>query len=61
LDKGEGHFIPEGDPNIVIDAIDAVVTTVRTSLQLGSCSTVFADVASALCLARGQLGKQRTN
>ncbi len=33
-----------------------------TSLaQLSACSKVFADAATALCLAPGQLGKQRTN
>jgi hypothetical protein len=61
LEKGEGHLIPENDPNIVTDATDAVVTAVRTSLQLSPCSMVFVDVATAFCLARGQLGRQQTS
>jgi pimeloyl-ACP methyl ester carboxylesterase len=59
LDRGIGHQIPEQDPAIVVRAIDAVVAAVRRSGALEPCARAFADVDSAVCLRRGQLGRQR--
>jgi pimeloyl-ACP methyl ester carboxylesterase len=60
LDKGVGHFIPERDPNVVVDAVDAVVTSARTGHRLASCRQIFRNEVSAECLARGGLGHQQT-
>ena len=59
LDSGVGHFIPEDDPAIVIDAALAVTQAVDGSRPLGPCGAIFTSVDSARCLARGELGHQR--
>lgn len=59
LDEGKGHFLPENDPRIVIDAVDAVVGAVRSGSPLAPCSEVFQDVKTAHCLAPGALGHQQ--
>jgi pimeloyl-ACP methyl ester carboxylesterase len=58
LDRGKGHFLPDNDPALVIDATLAVVLAARSGVALPSCETVFSDVASARCLAPGALGQQ---
>lgn len=59
LDRGKGHFLPENDPRIVIDAVRAVLAAVRADAPLASCHDVFAGVPTARCLARGELGRQQ--
>jgi alpha/beta hydrolase fold len=59
VDKGVGHFIPQQDPKIVVDAVDAVIISVRTGHRLASCGQIFHKEASAECLARGGLGHQQ--
>jgi hypothetical protein len=58
LDRGKGHFLPDNDPTIVIDAALAAVTASRTGSSLAACDEVFADVSTAQCLAKGALGHQ---
>ena len=60
IDKGVGHFIPQQDPNIVVDAVDAVITAARTGHRLASCRQIFQNDASAECLAHGGPGHQRS-
>ncbi len=60
LDKGVGHFIPQRDPTIVVDAVEAVITAARTGHRLASCRQIFHSEASAECLARGALARQQT-
>jgi hypothetical protein len=59
LDRGKGHFLPDNDPTLVIDAALAVVEAARTGTRLPPCRTVFADDATADCLLRGELPHQR--
>ncbi len=59
LDRGKGHLLPDTDPTIVIVAVRAVVEAVQAGKQLPPCEQVFADVHTARCLARGQLGIQQ--
>ncbi len=58
LDRGKGHFLPDNDPRIVIDATLAVVLAARSDAALPPCETVFSDIATARCLAPGALGHQ---
>jgi pimeloyl-ACP methyl ester carboxylesterase len=58
LDRGKGHSLPENDPTLVIDATLAVVLAARSAAELTPCAMVFADVATARCLALGELGRQ---
>jgi hypothetical protein len=58
LDRGKGHFLPDNDPALVIDATLAVVLAARSGAALPPCETVFSDVATAGCLAPGALGHQ---
>ncbi len=58
LDRGKGHFLPDNDPRIVIDATLAVVLAARPDAALPPCETVFSDIATARCLAPGALGHQ---
>jgi pimeloyl-ACP methyl ester carboxylesterase len=59
LDRGVGHVIPEDDPQIVIDAVLAVLDAAGGQRPLAPCETIFASVGSADCLAPGELGRQR--
>jgi pimeloyl-ACP methyl ester carboxylesterase len=58
LDVGKGHFLPDNDPSLVMDATLAVVEAARTSAALEPCETVFAEISTAKCLAPGALGPQ---
>jgi pimeloyl-ACP methyl ester carboxylesterase len=60
VDHGVGHFIPERDPNIVVAAVNAVVTAARGGGVLAGCGSIFHTIPSARCLERGQLGHQQT-
>ena len=59
LDRNKGHLLPQTDPTIVIVAVRTVVEAVRASQPLPACEQVFADIHTAKCLARGQLGVQQ--
>jgi hypothetical protein len=58
--KGVGHFIPKHDPAIVLTAVLATVRAARSHSRLPACRKLFAAVRSALCLARGEMYRQRT-
>jgi pimeloyl-ACP methyl ester carboxylesterase len=58
LDRGKGHSLPDNDPTLVIDATLAVIHAARSGAALPRCESVFADVPTARCLARGELGNQ---
>jgi alpha/beta hydrolase fold len=59
VDRGTGHVIPDDDPEMVIDAVHAVVSAARSSGALSDCTLAFSDIASATCLRRTELPKQR--
>jgi pimeloyl-ACP methyl ester carboxylesterase len=58
LDVGMGHFLPDDDPGLVVDATLAVVKAARTSATLEPCESVFAEISTAECLTAGALGRQ---
>jgi pimeloyl-ACP methyl ester carboxylesterase len=58
VDLGKGHFLPDNDPTLVIDAAVAVVNAARSGAALPACATLFPGIASAKCLAPGQLAHQ---
>lgn len=60
LDRGIGHFIPAADPHIVITATQAVLAAAARHARLAACQQVFASVATAECIGRGQLAHQQT-
>ncbi|MGZ4132607.1 MAG: alpha/beta fold hydrolase [Actinomycetota bacterium] len=59
LDRNKGHLLPDTDPTIVIVAVRAVVEAVQAGQPLPACEQVFADVHTAKCLTRHQLGVQQ--
>jgi hypothetical protein len=59
LDRGKGHFLPDNDPSLVVDAALAVVAAARTQTPLAACAAVFANSTSAECLEPGALGRQQ--
>jgi hypothetical protein len=59
LDRGKGHFLPDNDPSLVVDAALAVVAAARTQTPLPACAAVFANSTSAECLEPGALGRQQ--
>jgi pimeloyl-ACP methyl ester carboxylesterase len=59
LDRGKGHFLPQNDPTLVVDATLAVLAAARSGSELEPCAEVFADSATVQCLRPGQLGHQR--
>lgn len=59
LDRDEGHFIPDNDPDTVIRAALAVVAASRQGGALPSCDGVFGSDAGLRCLRRGQVAKLR--
>jgi hypothetical protein len=60
LDKGVGHMVPSDDPAIVITATQAVVDAARSGHLLPRCASLFVDVRSAVCVARGAAARQTT-
>jgi pimeloyl-ACP methyl ester carboxylesterase len=60
VDEGVGHLIPSDDPAVVLAAVRAVIAAGRSGQQLAACASMFRDVTSARCLARGELARQRT-
>ena len=60
IDRGHGHFIPSNDPSILISAVEAVISAVKSRQPFPSCPDVFKPVTSADCLAGGELGHQQT-
>jgi pimeloyl-ACP methyl ester carboxylesterase len=58
VDQGKGHLLPDNDPTLVIDATVAVVNAARSGAALPACATLFAEIATAGCLAPGQLAHQ---
>jgi pimeloyl-ACP methyl ester carboxylesterase len=58
VDQGKGHFLPDNDPTLVIDGTVAVVNAARSGAALPACTTLFAEIATAGCLAPGQLAHQ---
>jgi len=60
LDAGVGHFVPALDPQIVVEAVHAVVGAARSDGRLPPCADVFGNHPSAVCLTRGALAHQST-
>jgi len=58
VDRGKDHFLPDNDPTLVIDATMAVVNAARSDAALPACATLFAEIATAGCLAPGQPAHQ---
>jgi len=58
VDQGKDHFLPDNDPTLVIDATMAVVNAARSDVALPACATLFAEIATAGCLAPGQPAHQ---
>ena len=58
VDQGKDHFLPDNDPTLVIDATMAVVNAARSDAALPACATLFAEIATAGCLAPGQPAHQ---
>ncbi len=58
VDRGKGHFLPENDPKLVIDAALAVVDATRAGSTLAPCMSVFSSSKTAVCVAPGALAHQ---
>ncbi len=58
VDRGKGHFLPENDPTLVIDATQAVVDAARSGGALAPCRSVFSKSRTAVCVAPGALAHQ---
>ena len=58
VDQGKSHQLPDNDPTLVIDATLAVVNAARSGSALAACATVFSEIATARCLAPGELAHQ---
>ncbi len=58
VDRGKGHFLPENDPTLVIDATFAVVDAARSGGALAPCESVFSSSRTAVCVAPGALAHQ---
>jgi pimeloyl-ACP methyl ester carboxylesterase len=58
VDRGKGHFLPDNDPKLVIDATRAVVQAARLDSALAPCRSVFSSSPTALCVAPGALARQ---
>ena len=58
VDRGKGHFLPENDPKLVIDAALAVVDAARAGSTLAPCMSVFSSSKTAVCVAPGVLAHQ---
>ena len=58
VDRGKGHFLPDNDPKLVIDATRAVVHAARLDSALAPCRSVFSSSPTALCVAPGALARQ---
>jgi pimeloyl-ACP methyl ester carboxylesterase len=58
VDRGKTHQLPDNDPTLVIDAALAVVNAARSGAALPACTTVFSEIATARCLAPGELAHQ---
>jgi hypothetical protein len=59
LDVGKGHFLPDDDPGLVIEATLAVVKAAQMGAALEPCKTVFARTPTAHCFAPDALGHQK--
>jgi len=42
--RGSGHFVMEENPDVVVTAVEAVVTAARSDEPLPKCPALFADV-----------------
>jgi alpha/beta hydrolase family protein len=58
VDRGKGHFLPDNDPKLVIDATLAVVDAARSDSALEPCRSIFSSSRTALCVAAGALARQ---
>jgi hypothetical protein len=59
LDRDQGHFIPENDPDTVVRAAGAIVAGTRDGTPLPSCSAVFGQNPGVECLSPGQVADLR--
>jgi hypothetical protein len=58
VDRGKGHFLPDNDPSLVVDATLAVIDAARSGGALAPCRSVFSNSQTAVCVAPGALAHQ---